>query len=208
MLNLHHFIYNMKLLFLHTLKFSGQFSITKSPRTPIRANLIASDFRHRLMRTHLAIFFADRGDVAVLKTHVIKSPNLMGWLCWRFTAINIENRENGHTWRMPANLIADIWHGFHTPIAAIGENRNRCTGHTWRFSPIAAIVVWNRQVCRWLYTVYYVEGGCVLLLLRIRSAHLAMVWVCAANDCAGKTILSRAIEIQKENRGQPHIFYR
>ena len=36
--------------------------------TPIAANLIASDFRWRLMRTHLAIFFVDRGDVAVLKT--------------------------------------------------------------------------------------------------------------------------------------------
>ena len=60
--------------------------------TPIAANLIASDFRHRLMRTRLAIFFADRGDVAVLKTHVIKSPNLMGWLHWRFAAINVENR--------------------------------------------------------------------------------------------------------------------
>ena len=62
--------------------------------TPIAANLIASDFRWRLMRTHLAIFFADRGDVAVLKTHVIKSPNLMGWLYWRFAAINVENRGN------------------------------------------------------------------------------------------------------------------
>ena len=30
---------------------------------------------------------------------------------------------------------------FYTPIAAIGENRNRCNGHTWRFSPIAAIGV-------------------------------------------------------------------
>ena len=58
------------------------------------------------MRTHLAIFFADRGDVAVLKTHVINSPNLMGWVYWRFTAINLENRGNGHTWRVPANLIA------------------------------------------------------------------------------------------------------
>ena len=73
-----------------------------------RANLIASDFRHRLMRTHLAIFFVDGGDVAVLKTHVIESLNLMGWLYWRFTAINVEDRDNGHTWRMPANLIADI----------------------------------------------------------------------------------------------------
>ena len=34
--------------------------------------------RHRLMRTHLAIFFADRGDVAVLKIYVTKSPNLIG----------------------------------------------------------------------------------------------------------------------------------
>ena len=106
---------------------------------------IASDFRHRLMRKYLAIFFADRSDVAVLKTHVIKSPNLMGWLYWRFAAINVENRGNGHTWRMPANLIANIWHAryrrYYTPIAAIGENRNRCTGHTWRFSPIAAIGV-------------------------------------------------------------------
>ena len=58
--------------------------------------------------THLAIFFADRTDVEILKAHVIKSPNLMGWLYWRFAAINVENRGNGHTWRMPANLIADI----------------------------------------------------------------------------------------------------
>ena len=55
------------------------------------------EFRHGLMRTHLAIFFADRGDVAVLKTRVIKSPNLTGWLYWRFTAINVENpRERAH----------------------------------------------------------------------------------------------------------------
>ena len=60
-----------------------------------------NDFRPRLMGTHLAIFFADRGDVAVSKSHVIKSPNLMGWLY-------VENRGNKHTWRMPANLIADI----------------------------------------------------------------------------------------------------
>ena len=65
--------------------------------------------------THLAIdadtlgdFFADRGDEAVLKSHVVKSPNLMGWLYWRFAAMTVENRGNGHTWRMPANLIADI----------------------------------------------------------------------------------------------------
>ena len=46
------------------------------------------------MRTHLAIFFADRGDVAVLKTYVIKSSSLMGWLYWRLAAINVENRRN------------------------------------------------------------------------------------------------------------------
>ena len=45
--------------------------------------------------------------MTVLKTHVIKSPNLLGWLHWRFAAINVENRGNGHTWRMPANLIDD-----------------------------------------------------------------------------------------------------
>ena len=60
------------------------------------------------MRTHLAIFCADRGDVAVLKTHVVKSPNLMGWLYWRFAAINVENRGNGHTWRLPTNLASQI----------------------------------------------------------------------------------------------------
>ena len=60
------------------------------------------------MRTNMAIFFADRGDVAVLKTDEIKPPNLMGWLYWQFAAINVENRGNWHTWRMPANLIANI----------------------------------------------------------------------------------------------------
>ena len=44
-------------------------------------------FRWRLMRTHLAIFFADCGDVAVLKTYVIKSSNLMGWLYWRLAVM-------------------------------------------------------------------------------------------------------------------------
>ena len=62
------------------------------------------------MRTYFAIVFADRSDVAVLKSHVIRSPNLMGWLYsvyWRFAAMTVENRGNEHTWRMPANLIAD-----------------------------------------------------------------------------------------------------
>ena len=74
---------------------------------------IASDFRHRLMRTHLTIFFADRDDVALQPcsrapsrsvlnwSHVIKSPNLISWLYWRFAALSVENRGNGHTWQMP-----------------------------------------------------------------------------------------------------------
>ena len=41
--------------------------------------------------THLAILYADCGAF----DH-------------QFAAINEENRGNGHTWRMPANLIADI----------------------------------------------------------------------------------------------------
>ena len=97
------------------------------------------------MRTHLVIFFADRSEVAVLKTHEIKSPNLMGWLYWQFAAINIENRGNRHTWRMPTNLIANIWHAryrrFYTPIVVIGKNRNNSTGHTWWFSPIELAII-------------------------------------------------------------------
>ena len=76
--------------------------------------------------THLAILYADRGEfdrqrfsLAIdadtpgdffgsFENSCDKSPNLMGWLYWRFAAINVENRGNGHTWRMPANLIADI----------------------------------------------------------------------------------------------------
>ena len=88
-------ILRMSFAFILSQRHTGRFY------TPIAANLIAtkiaSDFRHRLMGTHLAIFFADRGDVAVLKNHVIKSPNLLGWLYWQFAAINAENRGNGHT---------------------------------------------------------------------------------------------------------------
>ena len=106
---------------------------------------ITCGFRRRFMRTHLAIFFADRGDVGVSKSYVIKLPNMMGWLYWRFVVMSVENRGNGHTWGMPVNLIPDIWRAryrrFYTPIAAIGENHSCCTGHTWRFSAIAAIGV-------------------------------------------------------------------
>ena len=121
----------------------------------IAVNFIASDFRDRLMRTHLA-FFPRSNDAAlqprsrapsrgVLKKPCDKSPNLIGWLYWRFAARSAENRRNGQTRRMPANLIANSWHTryrqFYTPIAAIDENRNRCTGHNWRFSPIAVTAV-------------------------------------------------------------------
>ena len=58
------------------------------------------------MQTHLAIFFADCGDAGSFEK--IKSPNPMGWLYWRFAAMTVENHGNGHTWRMPANLIANM----------------------------------------------------------------------------------------------------
>ena len=59
------------------------------PVKPATHQAILFAHRHRLMRTHLAIFYADHGDVAlqpcsrapsrgVLKSHVIKSPNLIG----------------------------------------------------------------------------------------------------------------------------------
>ena len=47
---------------------------------------------------HLAIFFADRGDVAVLKSHVMKSPNLL------LAIRSNDRRKSAHL----ANLIADI----------------------------------------------------------------------------------------------------
>ena len=82
---------------------------------------------------------------AILKSHVVISTNLIGYFYWQLSMERGENRGNGQTWRMPANLIADIGHAryrrFYTPIAAIDENRNRGTGHIWRFMPIAAIGV-------------------------------------------------------------------
>ena len=91
--------------------------------------------RKRFMQTQLAVFspiaamwhfnlvpgFIKR---CLQKSHVIKSLNLIGWFYWWFAAMSAENRGNGHTWRMPASLIADIWHAryrrFFTPIVAIG----------------------------------------------------------------------------------------
>ena len=74
------------------------------------------------MRTHLAIFspiaamwhfnLVPRLQApllsSILKNHVIKSPKLIGLLYWRFAAMCVKNRGNGHTRRLPANLIADI----------------------------------------------------------------------------------------------------
>lgn len=66
-----------------------------------------------------------------------------GWLTL------LANHGNGHTYRMLANLITDIWYAryqrVYTLIAAIGENRNPCTGNTRRFSPIATIGVQNQS---------------------------------------------------------------
>ena len=106
----------------------------------------------------------------------------MGWLYRRLATINIENRGNKHTWRMPVNLIADTRHAgyprYRTRLAAIGENRNRCTGHTRQFSPIAAIGVKNRQVCRRL-----VAGDTQSDFIR-RSPRLAKIARCArCSDC-------------------------
>ena len=47
--------------------------------------------------THLAIFFADRGDVALRACSL--EPILIDL---RSAAMSVENRGNGHTWRMPA----------------------------------------------------------------------------------------------------------
>ena len=66
---------------------------------------IASYFRNRLTRTHLAIFFAVRGDVALLfpvsilslLSTILKS-NLINYLIlinWRLAAMSVENRGNG-----------------------------------------------------------------------------------------------------------------
>ena len=36
--------------------------------------------------------------------HAIKPPNLIDLLNWQFAAMSVENRGNGHTWRMPAGF--------------------------------------------------------------------------------------------------------
>ena len=112
---------------------------------------ITSEFRRWLMRAHLAIFYADRGDLPL--KFCPQAPSIVAvrnfekscdkyrptWLVdssGDSPRIGVKTRRNGHTRRMSANLIADIWHArycrYYTPIAAIGENRNRCTGHTRR----------------------------------------------------------------------------
>ena len=73
--------------------------------TPIAVNLITSENRKQA-------------------SHVIKSPNLTGWLYRQCTAMSVENCGNRHTWWMLANLIANIWYAryrwFYTPITVNG----------------------------------------------------------------------------------------
>ena len=45
-----------------------------------------------------------------MKSHVIISPNLIGQFYWRLAVEREKNRGNGQTWRVPANLIANIWY--------------------------------------------------------------------------------------------------
>ena len=72
----------------------------------------------------------------------IKSPNLIGWLYWRFAAISVENRGNGHTLRVLTNLIADIWHAryrrFYTLMRRSAKIKIAAPGTPGDF----------RQVCR------------------------------------------------------------
>ena len=95
--------------------------------SPIAANLIASENRTRFSPPtgcgHTWRFFSPIAAMwhfnhvprlqvpllsSILKNHVIKSPNLISWLYWRFAAMSVRNRGNGHTRRFPANLIADF----------------------------------------------------------------------------------------------------
>ena len=59
-------------------------------------------------RTHLAIFFADRGDVAVSKSHCDKIAQPDGLTLLAIRSDERRKSREGHTWRMPANLIVDI----------------------------------------------------------------------------------------------------
>ena len=111
--------------------------------------------------TNLAILYADRGEFDRQRKIAASAT------------INIENK---------AHLAADTRHAgyprYRTRLAAIGENRNRCTGHTRQFSPIAAIGVKNRQVCRRL-----VAGDTQSDFIR-RSPRLAKIARCArCSDC-------------------------
>ena len=64
--------------------------------TPIAA-ICHSNFVPRLQISLLS---------AILKSRMTKSPNLIGRLNWRFAAMSAQNRGNGRTRRIPANLIA------------------------------------------------------------------------------------------------------
>ena len=109
--------------------------------TPIAANLIASENRKRFSPPIDADTLGDLFRLSRRCGSFEKSCGEIaqtdGLTFWRFAAMTVENHRNGHSWRMQVYLIADVWHAryrrFYTPIAAVGENRNRCTEHTWRF---------------------------------------------------------------------------
>ena len=85
----------------------------------------------------MAIFFADRGDVVVLKTRD-KIAQLDGLA---LLAIRSNKRRKSRERAHLANAGDFRYRRFYTPIAAISENGNGCIGHTWRFLPVAAIDV-------------------------------------------------------------------
>ena len=76
------------------------------------------------MRTHLAIFFADRDDVAVLKTHLISDkiaqPDGLALLASRSNKRR-KSRERAHL----ANLIADIWHARYPSAILYADHGDR-----------------------------------------------------------------------------------
>ena len=69
--------------------------------TPIAVNLIASENRKRFSPPIDADtpgdFFRRSRRCGSFENSCDKSPNLKGWLYWRFAAINVENRGNRHT---------------------------------------------------------------------------------------------------------------
>ena len=73
-------------------------------RHMLRASLDGSVAKPRSM-LNIAIFDPWQRSLFSRQQTPGKEPLLAGK---RFAAMSAENRGNGHTWRMPANLIADI----------------------------------------------------------------------------------------------------